>query len=758
MSSLYMSYAVNKRLFVLSALMLLAAANSIAMSLGRQRGAALIGRPLDISVQAVLDAQDDIAKLCLDADVFYADTKIDKSRVRVTAEKVSPGTQDAVIRIRSTSLVDEPVVSIYLRVGCQQKTERRYVTLADLATDVLPERNVAMPVAPSLQVRPPQLTAPSAASSVTPYATSSAASPTANVSTVKPTKKAKRSLDPVGANTPPQASDRDNPPAFNSRSSLKKERTAAAAALAKSGSANRARLKLEPLDLSIERDPQLKSSTELLSVPASSPLERSAAAALWKAISAQPQDILRDTEKLQSLESSTLSLQTQNQKSQQVLNEMGVKLQQAQAERYANALVYALVFLLLLALAGLAYLMRGQYLRRQLEGGDKPWWRKHETKENPRSAWADSDGHIDIFNPDQPTSTKKNKSGAVANSDMFAADQKSNAVRSEPKSSKLNSIFGPDSMPPLASKYTPDFSLGIPYSSRMVKAEELFDVQQQADFFVSIDQHEQAIDVLRNHIGDNVETSALVYLDLFNLYHHLERKSDYALLREDFNQRFHAKIPVFELYTDVGPGLDSYPSAMSRIEALWPSPKVLEVIEESIFRQPETNVEAFNLVAYRELLMLYSVAKEIIGPDIGQAERTKKPLSQYAPADNFDSGPLSFLTTSIQPLSANIMQGDAAHAAAVMDPVFASTVPPASLNLGLDLDLSEPMPDTDNALPVDVSDVSFFAQFDINANAALPELNINPESQSPRKGQRDPDNLIDFDAFDMPRDPSGKLK
>lgn len=727
--------------------MLLAAANSIAMSLGRQRGAALVGRPLDISVQAVLDTQDDLASLCLDADVFYADNKVDKSRIRVTAEKVSPNTQDALIRIRSTTLVDEPVVTVYLRVGCQQKTERRYVTLADLASEALPDRNAAIPVAPSMRVSPPQLTLPAATTT------------TGNVAGAKSAKKVKKSIDASATAAPPQAADSGNPPGSNPGTPSKRELAAAALAAAKPGPINRARLKLEPLDLSIERDPQLKSSAELLSVPASSPQERSAAAALWKAITAQPQDILRDTEKLQNLETSIRGLQTQSQKTQQSLNELGVKLQQAESERYANGLVYALVFFLLLALAGLAYLTRGRFLRRRLSGSDKPWWRKSETHESPGSAWADSHAHIDIFDSHLPEDARKNKSDITANVALSAAEKKANPASLDLNLSKLNSSFDSDSVPPLASRFRNDFSLSITHASRAVKAEELFDVQQQADFFVSIGQHEQAIEVLRNHIGDDVETSALVYLDLFNLYHQLERKNDYAELREDFNRRFHTKVPVFDMYTDAGPGLDAYPSAMSRIEALWPSPKVLDVIEESIFRQPETNVEAFNLVAYRELLMLYSVAKEIISPDIKHAARGRKFALPENPSDNVDSEPpVSFLSTSIQPLSASIQQGHTARSGEVAEPAFASTIPPASWNLGLDLDLSEPMPDSASSSPVDVSDAEFFAQFDKDANAALPELNMSSAPQSAKKAAHDSDNLIDFDAFDVAPDPVDKFK
>ena len=55
---------------------------------------------------------------------------------------------------------------------------------------------------------------------------------------------------------------------------------------------------------------------------------------------------------------------------------------------------------------------------------------------------------------------------------------------------------------------------------------------------------------------------------------------------------------------------------MARIVALWPSHKVLEVIEESIFRKPgSVEGEAFDLDAYRELLLLYAIAKEVVEPD-----------------------------------------------------------------------------------------------------------------------------------------------
>jgi hypothetical protein len=88
-----------------------------------------------------------------------------------------------------------------------------------------------------------------------------------------------------------------------------------------------------------------------------------------------------------------------------------------------------------------------------------------------------------------------------------------------------------------------DFANSNFASSRLVSTEELFDIQEQADFFMSLDQPEQAIAVLKNHITDNVETSALAYMDLFDIYHRTNREADYQELREEFNRVFNAQVP-----------------------------------------------------------------------------------------------------------------------------------------------------------------------------------------------------------------------
>ncbi len=141
-------------------------------------------------------------------------------------------------------------------------------------------------------------------------------------------------------------------------------------------------------------------------------------------------------------------------------------------------------------------------------------------------------------------------------------------------------------------------------------------MQQQADFFVSLGQHDQAITVLRSYIGqagggtDAADTSPLAYLDLFRLYHLLNRRHDYQLLRDDFSQAFHVSVPEFDDYRHQSLGLQAYPETLSRIVVAWPRPAVLPLIEGLIFKRPDGSTEAFDLEACRDLLLLYAVAKE----------------------------------------------------------------------------------------------------------------------------------------------------
>ena len=687
------------------------------MTLGQYSGAALIGRPLDLSVQAVLDAQDGNAALCLDADVFYADNRLPKSRVQVTAEKSLSGSTTALIRIRSPSFVDEPVVTFYLRVGCLQKIEKRYVVLAEPVLEAI-----------SPSAGPLALSKVPTGSVPVPGSASAALDPGAMVA--------------VAALLPLQA-----PVQSDGRKSqrLKAAEVPSTEVVRSTRSVrHNARLKLEPLDSSGDRNLSLRLSAALLRLPDVSPQQRLEAAALWRSLSLQPEDIARDADKLQVLDHQVRSLQLQNQKNLLMFESMNVQLQQARSGRYANALVYALAALLFVAVAALVY-----FSRRWSSVGNKrldelPWWRKNEAFEK---GWAGSRRDADqMFVPGEAAVHKRNEtrppeSGLDLDLDIDLNRNVSQSANGRPMSrpdhvTSTLSLNGRDRS---------DFSSSMTQPARAVKAEELFDVQQQADFFVSLGQHEQAIELLHNHIDENLQTSALVYLDLFDLYHQLQRNADYEALRKNFNQLFNANIPAFDFYKESSLGLQAYQGALTRIEALWPSPKVLEVIEESIFRRPDSGSESFDLEAYRELLLLYSMAREINRAEENSVNATVNfhlPDVSHMPKVKHSNFPV----TSIQPLSARVAENQKYNGLPMLESVVPPALPPLDFDLGLDLDVSQFGSAANNFHPGTESDASFFAQF-------AADIPVGPPASAlVKSGVTSPDSslshLFDFDAFD----------
>lgn len=681
------------RQFVVGGVLFATAAGCFALTLGRTRGAALVGQPLEVTVPVRLEADENLSNLCFTADVFYADTQIDAQRVRVITEPAGVPLE-AVIRISSAAAVNEPVVTVYLKTGCAQKLTRRYVLLAEVisslpevgtgagADTVVPLRSRTTPVAPPANVAvsaPPRIDA-----SRSPAEDSVA---TRNGATSLPQVSTSRKVPPIV---------------------VKSKGTSVVRRQLESSVAS-PRLRLDPLELAVERDPTLKATAQLLTAPLEDDPKRAQAAALWRAINAQPADVLRDAQRMADLEKDLQSLREQALRTQTGLGELRTQLQQSERERYANPLVYALISLLVAALAAMAYF----WSRSRQRAGGNDWWQGAE--ERPTEA-------------DQGIATKTDTtiSSALLGDRRRVTDMEVDpGVNDELFASlKRESHTLPPHAPDirntgLSPLDTIDFASSFGGSARAVNAEELFDIQQQADFFVSLGQFEQAIDVLKNHIHENSDTSALAYLDLFGIYHNLGRRDDYALLREDFNRVFNAQVPEYDSYSLDTRGLEAYTVAMSRIEALWPSRKVLGVIEESIFRKPGSDGgEAFDPEAYRELLLLHAIAKEVVDSRSDASGVESQSPQLQAPVSDLDNKPTKFQATRVHPLSA--------AERAMVDGGYDRSVPRASSRLGIDIDLSvvestRPM-DVDINLEANPKPRPYLVDIDIFDSVAAPDL------------------------------------
>jgi hypothetical protein len=330
-------------------------------------------------------------------------------------------------------------------------------------------------------------------------------------------------------------------------------------------------------------------------------------------------------------------------------------------------------------------------------------------------------------------------------------------------------------------------------TARGLAPEDFFDVQQHADFFVSLGQYEQAIDVLKKNIDENIEVSPLAYLELLKIYHTLSRQDDYNALRSNFNRIFNGNVPVFASFNDEGHGLEDYPSALLAIEAHWGTPQVLDIIESNLYRNPaESQAPAFDLAAYRDFLLLYAIAKTMVrrtGPgapidlpgsrisrpaSLSQAGMPHAPLAPPAPpaaapapgqatparqtAPSFEMSSAAMVLD--EPLVPDLVVGDGSPTqpmlllpdtgmAEAFFPAPPSSAPVYRQPLDLDLDLD---------LNLDFSNSELMAASEAHDTAApqLPTFDL-PELPPASAGNGVPgfppatkldSNLIEFDLFD----------
>lgn len=636
-----MKAAFKANSLAVGVLLLCAAMGSAGMGLGRAQGAVFVGQPLDVRVQLLLDASEDIQSVCMGAEVFYGETPMDASRVSVAVEPAAPGsTRGSSVRVMSSALIDEPIVTINLRAGCAQKSSKRYTLFPEVSTHV-----VEPVVAP-----PPTRRSGSAVELPVVAAASAKPQPAA----VTPAPALASGELAVAAPKKPRRAASAEPAVAKAAAPAPVAAPVAAAPRAKPArTTGRSRLKLDPLDLLIEVDPVLRATTELLTLPQENPEKRAEAAAQWRALNASPEDMLREAAQAQSMEKDLKALYAITTENQRGLMELVAKVQRAESERYANGLVYSLVALCLASLLALAWV-----------------WRRARTTQAPswQRVWDEGDSMLsDEMHGQVPDPVSDSVRPPVP---VAAASAPSPAPDAAPPQASAGSIadlveldfdldlMGAPSAPVVAApaprpapKASPrstvrDFSDSRSGGLRSVHSADLLDVRQQAEFFVSLGEHQKAIDLLTARIAQCGESSPLVCLDLLKIYHALGRESEFEFMRTEFNAWFTGLVPVFAAFGQEGRSLEHYPQILKQIIGMWPEASVLEYIENCIYHHAtDTDGPTFDLQAYRDLLLLHAVAKRIVrGPDGGgdshAAELMRIPAQAPAPAAGEDAHPI----------------------------------------------------------------------------------------------------------------------
>lgn len=619
------------RLLPGAALILLSAGSSLAMTLGRAQGMTLIGRPLDVTVPVVLDAGSDPADLCPGAEVFYGESRVDAPVVSLR----STGRDAAVLRVQVPRAVDEAFVTVQVRVGCTQMLSRRFVLLTEDPVETAQAAAQPTPVAPAVIAPPTALPVgglePAPAAGASAAAASSVAAGTAAAAP-----SAASAAAPVRRARPARVAAAERPAAAARRPAPVTRQAAPAPAPA---AVERPRLKLDAADLAPAAAPAAPAAparlTPVASPPAASPAagdatqradaaaqEQTSSPAQAQAPGVPPDDLLRNAERMVTLEADIRAMREGMLKNQAMLAELRGRLEQAEGERYANGLVYALAALLAAAcgLAGLFW-----HRSRRAAAVTSSWWAErsqltvgHAVTEPPLSEpqpWAVAAGTV----PAPAPATREMPSTLPAVLPLASArgDERAAAGASTGLSAPESDVFEPGFLASEAGDLPA-------VAASPVKLDELSDLQQQVEFFVSLGEYERAIAALRENIDAQPQASTIAWLELLDLYHRLGRETEYEQLRRDYEWVFSDQLPAFAAYADDARGIEAHADAMARIQSLWHQPAILELIERTVLRTPRRDGEpAMGLQALRDLLMLHGVAAEL-GSTAAQPEPSVK--------------------------------------------------------------------------------------------------------------------------------------
>ena len=107
-----------------------AVTHTLAANLGPTQGDVIIGRPFDVLVQTRVEPGQGIADLCLQVRLQYGESQVSVATISTALQSAGAG-GEALLRVRSTEPINEPIVTLGLQVGCQTVFRRSYTLLAD---------------------------------------------------------------------------------------------------------------------------------------------------------------------------------------------------------------------------------------------------------------------------------------------------------------------------------------------------------------------------------------------------------------------------------------------------------------------------------------------------------------------------------------------------------------------------------------------------------------------------------------------------
>lgn len=150
----------------------------------------------------------------------------------------------------------------------------------------------------------------------------------------------------------------------------------------------------------------------------------------------------------------------------------------------------------------------------------------------------------------------------------------------------------------------------------VLAVEEISDVMQEAEFWISLHDGQRAIEVLEPYATPDHPASPLPWLYLFDLYAELGQRTKYEILHERFLQVFNSQIPTWDEHiaggiSSVTGGIEYVPHVLDKICAYWQTEQIVPYLESLLLDDRDGTRSGFDLIVYREIMFLIAIAYEL---------------------------------------------------------------------------------------------------------------------------------------------------
>jgi tetratricopeptide (TPR) repeat protein len=593
-----------------------------ALMIGAPQTRAELGRPLQMDIPVRLDAQEALPLSCVQAQAQAGESGGNVGGLVITSK---PATDGLTLALRSQQPLREPILIVRLHLACQFQRTQVYTLLVDPPAPELPMiAGSAVAAAPAARAdnraKPEQQVAQAEASAV----------PVGNAPQRQPPRESKPVAARASGKTPL------HPPLV--RQKEQHLRHLARPALERPPAQSR----LEMDDLSaadLMASPDLRLATALpAALPHLSPQQRAQLGQLRQLImdaTAGPGEAQPTLQQIAAMQARANVLQRQFEQAAQQLQRSQSELARMRAQSYSASVVYALIAALV-ALGALSFWL----------------WRRGADPGLPESPFVPASVARPSVNPaaDMPFAAATPTASATSMSVQASTIQPPvmpfglpPSVDGRPLQPEIDAVsFG--SPPPSTwghSGFDWDSRFLQPMSQdKQVHVDELMDAGHLAEYFIETGDDQRAIDLLEKSLDDSASDSfALPYLLLFDLYRKHGLKKEFEALYTRFERRFNVAVPPWGQQPEgQGRDLTDYDRAMKLITLAWGGPQSVSVLEHMLLDDPQQHRMGFDLAAYRDLLMLYAVARDLF-PD---ASPTRAPIEHIE------------LTTRVEPAGLNL--------------------------------------------------------------------------------------------------------